>query len=267
MGDGALRGSGFSDWFPGRLRKRGWSGEEGSGNEGKHGHLRPPPLLCEPFQCEGSVCILSESTPGQRRQEESSDQKDPKGDVLYMQSIVSAVFPDGVSPKKAHFSDNGSKREQAGSAADGCISNSASAEQTLFQVPPGFRLTMSVAHVSARSVFVCLFVLRKEALSSTQVCRPFRDSKFAFASQAEVNGSCLLPLRNPKSVWQVLSRQFERPTSCLVCVCVCMCVCVHLLERKEGNLRKAGPKVAAVCTVLSGYFPSEAQAGEEKPVF
>ena len=52
-----------------------------------------------------------------------------------------------------------------------------------------------------------------------------------------------------------------------MCVCVCVCVCMRLLERKEGNLRKAGPKVAAVCTVLSGYFPSEAQAGEEKPVF
>lgn len=52
-----------------------------------------------------------------------------------------------------------------------------------------------------------------------------------------------------------------------VCKCVYMCVCAYLLERKEGNLRKAGPKVAAVCTVLSGYFPSEAQAGEEEPVF
>ena len=56
-------------------------------------------------------------------------------------------------------------------------------------------------------------------------------------------------------------------TRARVCVCVCVCVCMRLLERDEGNLRKASPKVAAVCTVLSGYFPSEAQAGKEKPVF
>lgn len=50
----------------------------------------------------------------------------------------------------------GSKRALQQTAA----SLTASAEQTLFQVPPGFRLTMSVAHVSARSV--CLFVCFKK---------------------------------------------------------------------------------------------------------
>ena len=96
-----------------------------------------------------------------------------------------------------------------------------------------------------------IFLLRKEAIASTWVCWPFRDSKFPFASQAGVNGSFLPP---------VLSRHFERLTSCLLRVRVA----TGGHGREEGNLRRAGPTVAAAWTVLSGCFPSKTQAVGEK---
>lgn len=134
MGDGALRGKRLLRLVSREAEEEGWSGEEGSagmkGNTVTSGHL----LSSVSPSMRGVQCILSESTPGQKAGRKPI--KRSKGDVLYMQSIVLLSSPDGVSPKKPISSDNGSKREQAGSAADGCISNSPSAEQTLFKVPP-----------------------------------------------------------------------------------------------------------------------------------
>lgn len=77
-----------------------------------------------------------------------------------MQSIVSAVFPDGVSPKKPISLTTvlkGSKRALQQTAASLTLHPLG---KPYSRVPPGFRLTMSVAHVSARSV--CLFVCFKK---------------------------------------------------------------------------------------------------------
>ena len=60
--------------------------------------------------------------------------------------------------------------------------------------------------------------------------------------------------------------------SLCVCVCVCVCVCARarvsacLPERKEGNLRKAGPKAAAVCTVVA-TSPVRPKQGKKSQCF
>lgn len=75
-----------------RLVPREAEEDEVVGSEGGNGHLRLLPLLYKPLRRVCSVSVLLGATPGERRQEGSFQQKDPKGNVLYMQSIVLLSF-------------------------------------------------------------------------------------------------------------------------------------------------------------------------------
>lgn len=120
MGDGALRAAASQTGFR-EAEEEGvvW---EGSGNEGKQ-YLRPPPLLCEPFQCEGSVCILSESLrmkAGKKARQKIQGRCTLCRALFLLSSQMECLLKKPISLVTV-------QREQAGSAADSCISNSASA--------------------------------------------------------------------------------------------------------------------------------------------
>lgn len=102
-------GSCFSVLFSGRLEKPQGEGMEKRQNAGELGYLRQPVFISKLFQrvlTQGSFRSSFRRTKAGRK----LPAKGSKGKCILHAQHCFTVFPYGVYPKKAHFSDNGSKR-------------------------------------------------------------------------------------------------------------------------------------------------------------